>query len=355
MKRGINDNFFDYLRYFAAFCVMYLHFTGYMRMMVPDAAAPLNVLRFIVEFFQPTVVLIAMSGFLTAMSFEKSESVFVFLKKRISRIYLDMWLSMAVYVAVLFFVVGNLFDKSMLKWFILQAVGFANTPDCLKEFATGSINGTLWFFSVIAQLYVVIAIIKVVTKNTKSKLFYGLMVIIFGILNIVSGAVAPSLSETMQKLLERTFIPYAFWFFIGVFCYNYKIYQDKNLKLALIILFLAQCILHIIPASGLGYYTDFYRGILTCIITPAAGYILPAKRAKLNLTYGLYLYHWLILNLIIHFKLYEKIGLAMTFIIFTIATIILAYIFRTDSRLLGTIKTTFRKKAHKNEFQKSGN
>ena len=333
MVRKESENFFDYIRYYAAICVMFLHFTGFVGYHMQQYAPVIKILRGISTCFQPTVILLTMSGFLASSSFERGgEVVIPFLKKRIKRIYVDMWLSMAVYVAVLHYVVGDLFDTSMFKWLLIQGVGFANTPDCLKGFATGSLNGTMWFFTVIIQLYVVIAVVKKLAKGNRSLALWGTLTGIFAVLNLATGFIVPQLSETMQKLVERTFIPYAFWFFVGVLFQTCRLYEKEKLGTAFYVLLAAQVVLHVLPESGLGYYNDFFRGSVTSVLTIVAAYCLPAKRVKLDITYGLYLYHWLFLNLIIYYEIYNKYNLVMNILIFVLGTFICAYVFRIHGR-----------------------
>ena len=332
MTRKESENCFDYIRYYAAFCVMFLHFTGHVGHYLRGGPV-IAVLRGVSTFFQPTVILLTMSGFLASASFERGGSlVLPFLKKRIKRIYIDMWLSMAVYVAVFYYVVGDRYDSSMLKWLIVQGIGFANTPDCLKSFATGSFNGTMWFFTAIIQLYFVIANIKKFLGKNKSLGLWVTITAIFGIFNILSAVLAANCSETVQKLIERTFIPYAFWFFVGVLFQTCKLYEKERIKTVCYMLLAIQILLNILPESGIGYYTDFFRGLVTSLLTVTAAYCLPAKRVKLDITYGLYLYHWLFLNLIIYYKLYEKYNLAMNVLIFVVGTVFCAFVFRIHGR-----------------------
>ena len=156
--------------------------------------------------------------------------------------------------------------------------------------------------------------------------------IVFGVLNFLSGFIAPQLSEGTQKLLERTFIPYAFWFFVGVLFQTCRLYEKEKIRVVCICFLVAQIVLNVLPESGLGYYTDFFRGTVTSLLTIAAAYSLPTKRVGLDITYGLYLYHWLFLNLIIYYKLYDKFGLATNVLIFVAGTVACALVFRIHGR-----------------------
>ena len=50
-------------------------------------------------------------------------------------------------------------DKSIFIWLLTQIFGIAYTPSCLKDFATGSVNGALWTIFTELQLYIILGIV----------------------------------------------------------------------------------------------------------------------------------------------------------------------------------------------------
>ncbi|WP_081846611.1 acyltransferase family protein [Butyrivibrio sp. AE3004] len=326
-------NSFGILRYYAAFCVMYLHFTGYMMSLVPDHVRGIGVLRSIVNFYQPTVIMFAISGFLISASLERGGmDAKTFVKKRFSRLYPDLWLSMAVYIAALYLIIRDKFDSSILKWCFTQGIGIAGTPSCLKDFATGSINGPMWYFTVLIQLYILVFLFKLITKNSRSSVLYGITCAVLAVCNIICSMSVSKIGDTGAKLLERFFLPYAVWFFMGVFIQTCKLHEIKNIKTISLITVIIHAVIRISGTYDIGYYTGVITGICTCILTIAAAHLLTCTKIKTDLSYGMYLYHWLFLNLIIHYQLYDKFHWMVCLIIFTLSTIVFAYIFRVKRK-----------------------
>lgn len=68
------NNAFDLVRQWAAFCVMFLHYTGYALKLSNNGEGFMHVLRSIVSFFPGVVVLFSLSGFLISASYERSKT-----------------------------------------------------------------------------------------------------------------------------------------------------------------------------------------------------------------------------------------------------------------------------------------
>jgi peptidoglycan/LPS O-acetylase OafA/YrhL len=223
MKKEFNfkDNAFDIIRYWAAISVMLLHFTTYEVAIGKVTSVEINVLlniRNVVWFFPGVVVLFALSGYLISASLERTKSRKSFLIKRFWRIYPELWLCTLFNMIIICLLVPNLLDKSIWPWLLTQVVGIANTPSCLKNFATGSINGTLWTIFVIIQMYLIISIIFNILKKLKNWQ-WGCWLMVATIANIICYFGGKCAGETVAKIIERLFLPYFIWFIIGVFCY----------------------------------------------------------------------------------------------------------------------------------------
>lgn len=111
-----------------------------------------------------------MSGFLIAASFERSKNKKEFFVKRVLRMYPELWVCTIVNLVVVCLLAYKLLDKSIFVWLGMQIFGIAYTPSCLKDFATGSVNGALWTIFTELQLYIALGIVynwikKFETKN----------------------------------------------------------------------------------------------------------------------------------------------------------------------------------------------
>lgn len=260
-KFEFGENGFDLIRYWAAFSVMFLHYTGYALELSSSGRGFLYILRKIVSFFPGVVVLFSLSGFLIAASYERSKFKRDFFEKRVLRMYPELWVCTIVNLIVVCVLVFNLLDKSIIIWMLTQIFGIANTPSCLDSFATGSINGSLWTIFTEVQLYIVLGFLYNSIKKLTAKKWIG-MLIGLAVCNVIFDVIDDSMGGTVAKIIERFCLTYAVWFFIGVFCYVKREKLIQKLKIAVPYLLFAYIILYFIPVDFPGYYGNIAISIL---------------------------------------------------------------------------------------------
>lgn len=317
-------NCFDPIRYWAALSVMLLHYTGFALKISDNGLEPINILRNIATIFPGVVILFSMSGYLISASFERSNSRKEFLVKRVLRMYPELWVCTLVNLLVVVLLAGKMINRTIWIWVGTQIFGIANTPSCLSNFATGSINGSLWTIFVEVQFYILVGFLyPKLKKLTNKKWIFVLAMLVF--VNILCECVSEKFG-VISKLMERTFIPYAIWFFIGVFCYIRKDVLLPWLKKYCIALLGGYLVIRFLPIKIPGYYANIFVGVLCPLIVIGAAYKLPSIRIKCDITYGMFLYHWIVLNVIIHFNLMNKLPWFVTLLLFMISTFILAWV-----------------------------
>lgn len=89
-KFNLKQNSFDILKYWAAFSVMFLHYTYYAFREAEQAWGFMDKLRKTSEFFPGVIVLFTISGFLISDSMERSKTKGEFLRKRVFRLYPEL-------------------------------------------------------------------------------------------------------------------------------------------------------------------------------------------------------------------------------------------------------------------------
>ena len=134
----------------------------------------------------------------------------------------------------------------------------------------------------------------------------------------------------IYDLLGRTIIPYALWFVIGAFLYNYK---DKAIPIlkeyfwVYTLIFLGYYIVNRIHNLHIpGYYCPVIDGLFLPVITVGFAYKFKNIKVKLDLTYEIYLYHWIALNLLVYFNAFEKINWIVCIMIYIVSTLVVSYI-----------------------------
>lgn len=322
-----DKNGFDILRYAAVLSVMFLHYSSYMMILSGNlsvrGAAVMDWTRRCALLFPGVVILFAMSGFLVSASYERAGSRKEFFCRRVLRMYPELWICTLVNLAVVCIVVPDLLDKGVILWILTQIVGIANTPECLKTFATGSVNGALWTVFTEIQLYIVLGIAYPYLKKMGARCWTALLAMLVAA-NLVCGALAQDLDGILPKLIERVFLPYALWFFIGVFCYQRRQKILPALKKASLPTMAVYLVIKSFPVELPGYYADIATGIMLPFVVIGVGYCLPRIRLKPDLSYGMFLYHWIILNIMVHYDLINKLQWPLGAVLYVSGTVIAA-------------------------------
>ncbi len=343
VRTEFEKNGFDVIRYAAACSVMMLHYASYSMIVSEQAADIMDKARHTALLFPGVVILFAMSGFLVTASLERTADTKVFLKKRLTRIYPELWLCTLINLSVVGILVPELLDRGMLVWVVTQIFGIANTPSCLKGFATGSINGALWTIFTEVQLYLVLCLLYRFIKKWKS----GHFIVFLGICaaaNLLCAAAAENIGGIAAKLIERLFLPYALWFFIGVFCYLKRDRLPPVLRKAFLPGLFIFIMIDRIPVKIPGYYTNILISIFLPLLVIGGGYCLPQIRIRCDLSYGMFLYHWIVLNIIIYFDFMNRLPWYVNVMFFIVATLFTAWLSQLFVKRAGYVLRLIRRR-----------
>lgn len=319
------NNGYDFLRYLWASFTILAHFTWKFGE-YPIAAAPLlNKITAATLYFNPLIALLSISGFLIAASLENSKSLKEFFTKRILRLYPEFWMSAVVTLVSLLIVVPYLLDKSILFWLGTQIIGLANTPGLLRTYGTGVVNGSIWSVFVQIQLYVVLGLFHKYIKKLKTWQWLILLAILLGA-NIGCGYLIGRVDDFVVKVIGKIFVPFAIWFFTGAFVYYKRDRMIPLLKKAFFPLLVVYVLAKVIGIRTPGYFDDSLFGVLLSLIIIGCGYLLPKMQFRVDLTYGMFLYHWPVLNILIHYDLMNKLHWGWSLLILVVATLALAFL-----------------------------
>ena len=306
-KFSFENNIFDIIRYYAMLQVMINHMAEHFKLQLPA------VLQALIK-FQGVVILFALSGYLTAASLDRDSmngdiDKPKFLKKRFFRIFPEYWLCVL----------------------IITQFGCLNfyTGDWLRGYGVGAPNGSLWTILVELEFYVIILLIWKWLKN-KGIITWSILIACFAGLNYLT-AIAGDGEMIAIKLLNCSIIPYLYMFTIGCFFYRFreKIFNCDSRLIAIACLFFVAMYF---VGDGLisGSYLPLLSGIALAAMTIIFGYLFKVKlRAKIDITYGTYLYHMVVVNAII------ALGVKINFVVMGIGIVV--------SLLLGLMSSRFNK------------
>lgn len=300
-KIGFGDNSFDVIRLLAAIQVVLGHSFYHFDIL----QGTFNFLRW----FPGVVILFVISGYLIPASFERSANNRDFLKKRILRIYPGLLLCFLVtFTLVMVLYRYNFSAKEFIIWIGTQTTFLQfYTPEFLRNYGTGVLNGSLWTIIVELQFYIVTVIFYGILK--KLSITKWIVVILFFVLVNV---LFPFLENKIPYyyLLSHTFVPYIYIFLIGAFIYTFK---DKILPILLdnykylLGLYLVWSVINEFLVLRIGLYVNFITGVLLPILVITTGYLLGKCKLSIDLSYGLYLYHLVVINAFVHLKISNSI------------------------------------------------
>jgi peptidoglycan/LPS O-acetylase OafA/YrhL len=305
-------NNFDLIRLLAALQVAFHHLLEQLK--VEPSGIIVSSIYKITGLFPGVPIFFFISGFLISKSYENNPRLRSYAKNRILRIYPALILCVTLSIISVFF--SGYFSAIELPiakfifWIISQITipGFYN-PDFMRGYGSGVLNGPVWTISVELQLYILIPIVYKLVAGFKKDLSKTIiiLIIIFSIINYTFSFfyINPIFkNEIWFKLINISFLPWFYMFFLGVFFQiNFTtMYKYLNDKLFYII---GSYILIYYPLNEWCHINGgniinplIYLLLATVIFSFAYSYKnISNKLIKHNdISYGIYLYHMPVCN-----------------------------------------------------------
>ena len=319
----LRNNNFDLIRLIAALQVVILHTKEHLKIEneILDLISK-NFLRFI-----PGVpIFFVISGFLIYSSYERNnKNITQYIVNRSLRIFPALWICFLLTLLLLFIDFdGNIFiesPKDILLWSIGQLTFFQfYTPDILRFWGVGTPNGSLWTITVEIQFYILIPLIYSIFS--KFKQIWKPFIIIF-LISICANVLIISYKSQGESIIEKLgnvfVLPYLYYFLIGILFKKYwnlisglfknKFWIWSTLYLIYILIFhyFLNCdVTSYWIYSPLNLFADIL--LAGCTLSLSFSFIgLGQKILKGNdISYGLYIYHMLIVNFMVQRNLISE-------------------------------------------------
>lgn len=123
-------------------------------------------------------------------------------------------------------------------------------------------------------------------------------------------------------------MPYLVWFFAGLYLWHFKetILQKLTGKwFILLIVFICYKVCWQTFGWKLpGYYADLVTSLLLPVVVLACAYGWKKHRLKNDLSYGIFLYHWPLINLVFYWNLPKKMHHIPLFLLYVAGFLALA-------------------------------
>ena len=299
------QNNFDLLRLFAATQVAIGHATAHLEHPIP-LLSWLGALPGVPIFFFLSGLLIY-GSYVSSLSSETPLRTFY--KKRALRLYPGLWVCFLFSAALVWFS-GYMIDnfpsnQELVIWITTQTtfLQFYN-PEFLRAFGTGALNGALWTIAVELQFYVLFPLVH---RLLRSRFIFVLLVFcIFMALNQTNIYLNPR-ETSLEKIFNISFVPWIYMFLFGAMVAHYEKIREFILGMNFLILALVFTFVYL-WSEHLGL--RWGNGInplgfgLIAIICFRLGFMKPktsdALLSKNDVSYGVYIYHMPIINLVLY-------------------------------------------------------
>ena len=300
-------NNFNLLRLFAAIQVFFMHSQTYL---YDDSASYLLI---DLLYLLPAVpIFFLVSGYLIPMSYEGNFSLKSYFRNRALRILpaLYMCFVISMLVAMYFGALNSVAIKDILTWALAQltVLQFYN-PDFLRSFGVGVVNGSLWTISVELCFYLVLPLIVFMIRKSSRMTFVVLFALSVLFLAYFYYFISPfpfSDLTWVNKLFYVSILPYLFYFTFGILVYHKRDRLIPFVRTKFIYIALAYILLYVANQKGFILFLITKITFSLLIFGLAFSFVRPGRRSynKIDLTYGIYIYHMLVINvfIIIGFK-----------------------------------------------------
>jgi len=342
LARGNN---FDFLRLYAS-----------LQVFVHHAIAHLNVTEFkplcaVLGYLPGVPIFFVISGFLISKSWERAPSLRQYVRNRFLRIYPALWVCLAISIIIFWSCGIRPWSASdFFSWILSQATFFQfYNPDFLRYFGVGVINGSLWTIPVELQFYILLPVIALVAKRTQS--VWVICLILSGLIMLGARYYMSDRELLFQKLLGVSLLPYLFYFIVGVVgrqLYEKFPFLFEGKFFVWAVVYVAWVTVEI--SYGIGGATGNHLNIISIFLIGMltiggvfSGRGLSSRILKQNdLSYGIYIYHMPIVNLLLFYELDGLKGFAISLVSSLVISILSWHL--VESRALNLKKYSLRKR-----------
>lgn len=331
------NNAFDFLRLFAALTVVVGHATSHFN--IPFLWHGKNDTLW---FYDGVAMFFVLSGMMVYKScfnaFQQGHPIKYYFLNRYLRVAPAIYVYLILTVLSLF-IIGIINSKdlnfSFFAWIVSTIILFpVYHPDFLKDFGVGVMNGSLWTIPVEFSFYILLPIFVLFQRKWNFKVMSSVMLILSTFSLILFNMWSHQFSHNTPiwlKLFGVTLFPYLIFFTVGIILGRVWFSIPQSKLVAFVSLFLYILIRHeiIVDKESVYLYFELLWVLPFGYFVIWFGYNAPSIFYKLtnaigDISYGVYIWHMVVINYFIYFNLNNKINGNILVIIVLISTCIIS-------------------------------
>ena len=302
-------NNFDLLRLLAALQVAVVHSIGFLK----PTGYFARLLEAGLDRFPGVPIFFVISGVLISKSYERSDSLRDYIRNRCLRIFPGLWVCLVVSVAVILALgvgsLGRITTPDWLLWWAGQMSIFQNFQAAFLEPLSTGLNRSLWTIPIELEFYIVLPALYGILRPRRRLRNMRLLAIALASLALQLLIVSnqPVVQVRAYSLLGMTLAPYLWMFLVGVSIQrNWSTVRGWLFGRAhwwgLGYLILCATARWLGVDTGGNYMSPIYllplAGLIVSLATSAPQLSDRILRHH-DVSYGLYLYHMLVIDLLV--------------------------------------------------------
>ena len=172
----------------------------------------------------------------------------------------------------------------------------------LQEYGVGVPNGALWTITVDVQFYLSVYVIAKFMEKRTLKFWMGTIVALSAV-SLILEKLSPLIPEIAYKLLNVMIFPFLYIFMFGMMVYNFRERLIPFFVRYKWIIILLYTVWELLPDKISDYACGIRYNVVTTLLLMctvfAVGYGFGKHRVKTDYTFAFYLYHIVVINLVV--------------------------------------------------------
>lgn len=341
------NNNFNLLRLLAALQVVYTHTVEHLHI----ANETVLFINKFIAYFPGVPIFFLISGYLITMSYEKNPSLKEYTKNRALRIFPGLHVSFLIGLMILWYYeqFRDVGVMEVVPWMVAQLSFFQfYNPEFIRDFGVGVVNGSLWTISVELSFYVVLPFLYMWLQKDFIQRASVLLFISFGFYYYIHEISTHTL--IYEKLIKTSILPYLFYFLFGITMYKYRDKLNKYVENN-VLLFLGLYVFVCLFEVNLFIY-DVIKQVLFSVFLFSFVFSYRSLSSKIvgnnDFTYGVYIYHMLIVNVMVEKGISGGVQNLMIVLVFSLICGALSY-FLVEKPFLKMKKRSLFRQMHRDD------
>ncbi len=306
-NKNMQTKTFNLIRVIAAFQVFWGHANHHLGT---------NFYNKLLDIFEGVPIFFILSGFLIWGSLDRNADFKKYIKKRILRLYPVLFVGL--FLSILSIVI--LYHKN-ISWaefgaYILAQSTFFQfwTPGFLRGYGCGTPNGSLWTIIIFIQFYIGAWFMH---KHMKKNTSFVVIILISMAFNLFLPQMRNFIPTIVYKLIRETIFPYLWLFILGSFIWKNK---TAVLPFFMKVWWIAGIVLVIITMVGWheGGLYGVVKSIMQSVMIFGFAYRFPNLHLKKDLSFEFYVFHMIIINIMIELGYVGSLGAVVTVLLITL-------------------------------------